>query len=223
MIKIIDIVFISSDMTESDIENAIKTRKQYTFKLKNTYANIVKVGDIIEDPNYNGLMYVASMGIDTWELSNLKYITIRALNGKPIPSSTKTLEVSLEEAKKWHNEDNSTLKRLALKLFSLKDLLPTFTEMSKEVRKDSVCINIPCEKVKITKTIARIEIVARYYNKDWEKTADNIGYFITYKEINGTFQLSVSSHAREIQPGTVYFKNEEDAIVTLYMFSNCLR
>lgn len=126
---------------------------------------------------------------------------------------TRNISVTLEQAIKWYNSENTTLRTLALNAYTKEELELDYNSIDHEVDQICTCVCIPkCEGKKF-QVLAKLATIAKYYNKDWKKTACNIGYFIRkYNDINSTISIcnSIVQYA-----GVVYFKNYEDAYKAL--------
>ena len=126
---------------------------------------------------------------------------------------TRNISVTLEQAIKWYNSGNATLRELALNAYTKDELELDYNSIDREVNQICTCICIPkCEGKKF-QVLAKLATIAKFYNKDWKKTACNIGYFIIkYNDINSTISIgsSIVKYA-----GIVYFKNSEDAAKAL--------
>lgn len=135
---------------------------------------------------------------------------------------TKKIDLSLEEAKALYKSGNPQFKKLALSAFTESELTNiTFNEIVNQTTVSSTHIFIPFKYVFQIHTLVKLATVAQFYNKDWERTCYNTGYFITPipVKINGkhTYQLGVRSHCSVVHPGIIYFKRQEDAIKTIKM------
>ena len=127
---------------------------------------------------------------------------------------TRNISVTLEQAIKWYNSGNATLRELALNAYTKDELELDYNSIDREVNQICTCICIPkCEGKKF-QVLAKLATIAKYYNKDWEKTNSNIGYFIwKYNDVNSPISISTSSVTQ--YAGVVYFKNYEDAVTAL--------
>ena len=134
---------------------------------------------------------------------------------------TRNISVTLEQAIKWYNSGNATLRELALNAYTKEELELDYNSIDREVNQSCTCICIPkCEGKKF-QVLAKLATIAKYYNKDWERNIYNIGYFISnrnpgngpvddcYKDI-GVYKHSTAQYA-----GVVYFKSSEDAVKAL--------
>ena len=127
------------------------------------------------------------------------------------------ISVTLEQAIKWYNSGNATLRELALNAYTKEELEPDYNSIDREVNQICTCLCIPkCEGKKF-QVLAKLATIAKYYNKDWKKTACNIGYFISnHNPGNGPVDdcyknIGVYKHCTVQYAGVVYFRNVEDA------------
>ena len=131
---------------------------------------------------------------------------------------TRNISVTLEQAIKWYNSGNATLRELALNAYTKDELELDYNSIDREVNQICTCICIPkCEGKKF-QVLAKLATIAKYYNKDWERNIYNTGYFISnhnpgncpvddcYKDVG------VYKHISAQYAGIVYFRNSEDAV-----------
>lgn len=94
---------------------------------------------------------------------------------------TRKVEVSLSEAREWYNSNNKLLKSLALKAFNEEDLkqenLPEILSTLKKDSETHYILGLKDERSKILK-YSVLRMIAKYFNKNWEKTYNNGGYYI---------------------------------------------
>ena len=120
------------------------------------------------------------------------------------------ISVTLEQAIKWYNSGNATLRELALNAYTKEELGPNYNSIESQV--DLICqyYDIPRGEGRKFEALAKLAIIAKYYNKDWKKTDSNIGYFIwKYNDVNSPISISTSSVTQ--YAGVVYFENYKDA------------
>ena len=134
---------------------------------------------------------------------------------------TRNISVTLEQAIKWYNSENATLRELALNAYTKEELEPDYNSIDREVNQICTCLCIPkCEGKKF-QVLAKLATIAKYYNKDWKRTAYNTGYFISnHNPGNGPVDdcyknTGVYKHYTAQYAGVVYFKNYEDAVKAL--------
>ena len=223
MVRTIYVVFV-----ENKVYNTSHL-KQYMFLCSN---DNVKVGDIIKDPRYSPFMQVVKTTLCSARVQGgftLKDIQIETLNGKYIQGSdfdidkqrnmeTRNISITLEQAMKWYNSGNIALRTLALNAYTSDELELNYDLIASRVEKAyEQCITPMCENKKF-QVLAKLAIIAKYYNKNWKKTTCNTGYFIgNYKSGNGPVveilnDVGVYQHITVQYAGVVYFKNQEDAI-----------
>lgn len=131
---------------------------------------------------------------------------------------TRNISVTLEQAIKWYNSGNDTLRELALNAYTKGELGPDYNSIDLEVDQICTCICIPrCEGKKF-QVLAKLATIAKYYNKDWERTIYNTGYFISnHNPGNGPVDdcyknIGVYKHNSAQYAGVIYFRNSEDAV-----------
>ena len=126
---------------------------------------------------------------------------------------TRNISVTLEQAIKWYNSENAILRELALNAYTKEELGLNYNSIESQVDHICLCYDIPRGEGRKFEALTKLAIIAKYYNKDWKKTACNIGYFIIkYNDINSTISIgsSIVKYA-----GIVYFRNHEDAVTAL--------
>ena len=223
MVRTIYVVFV-----ENKVYNTSHL-KQYMFLCSN---DNVKVGDIIKDPRYSPFMQVVKTTLCSARVQGgftLKDIQIETLNGRYIQGSdfdinkqrnmeTRNISITLEQAMKWYNSGNITLRTLALNAYTSDELELNYDLIASRVDQASgQCITPMCEYKKF-QVLAKLAIIAKYYNKNWKKTTYNTGYFIgNYKSGNGPVveilnDVGVYQHTTVQYAGVVYFKSSEDAV-----------
>ena len=128
------------------------------------------------------------------------------------------ISITLEQAREWYNSENDTLRTLALNAYTKDELEPDYNSIDREVDQICTCICIPkCEGKKF-QVLAKLATIAKYYNKDWERTIYNTGYFISNcNPGNGPADayyknVGVYKHTSAQYAGVVYFKNYKDAV-----------
>ena len=134
---------------------------------------------------------------------------------------TRNISVTLEQAIKWYNSGNDTLRTLALHAYTKDELGLDYNSIDREVDQICTCIYIPkCEGKKF-QVLAKLATIAKYYNKDWKRTICNTGHFISnLNPGNGPIDnyykgIGVYKHESVYSAGIVYFKNSEDAVKAL--------
>ena len=218
MVRTIYVVFV-----ENKVYNTSRL-KQYMFLCSN---DNVKVGDIIKDPRYTPFMQVVRITPCSARVQGGLTLQIETLNGRYVQGSdfdidkqrnmeTRNISITLEQAMKWYNSGNIALRTLALNAYTSDELELNYDLIASRVEKAyGQCITPMCEHKKF-QVLAKLAIIAKYYNKDWKKTTCNTGYFI-YKSENSPvvehrMMFDVYQHTTVQYAGVVYFKNQEDAI-----------
>ena len=130
------------------------------------------------------------------------------------------ISITLEQAREWYNKGNATLRELALSAYTKDELESDYNSIDREVDQICTCICIPkCEGKKF-QVLAKLATIAKYYNKDWEKTAYNKGYYIYNCSTENNPIASIYTSSTVQYAGVVYFKNYEDAIKALKILGN---
>ena len=134
---------------------------------------------------------------------------------------TRNISVTLEQAREWYKSGNDTLRTLALNAYTKDELELNYSLIDSKVDQICTCVCIPkCEGKKF-QVLAKLATIAKYYNKDWERTIYNTGYFISNHNpgngpIDGCYEnIGVSKHNSAQYAGIVYFKHSEDAVKAL--------
>lgn len=115
------------------------------------------------------------------------------------------LILPLDIAKKWYQSNNTELKTLALSVYT-KDELTTITidDMIKSMDDKSYHL-INSE----TNAYLNILIVAKYFNNNWNKKDNTIGYFCSYNSHTNCWEIK--QHNAVTYTGIVYYKTKEIA------------
>lgn len=111
------------------------------------------------------------------------------------------LKLSIEEAREYYYGDNDAKKEIALMLFNEDEL--TNLDINDIFYKIDYSERLECDKYRLS--LRDIYIVAKYFNKGWEKTYNNDGYFWDYHPDYG---WKLKKHTSVKYPGIVYYKNE---------------
>ena len=126
----------------------------------------------------------------------------------------RNISVTLEQAIKWYNSGNATLRELALNAYTKDELELDYNSIDREVDQICTCICIPkCEGKKF-QVLAKLATIAKYYNKDWKKTACNTGYFIGNYNNGNSPAIDIYTNSSAQYTG-VDFKNYTDAVKAL--------
>ena len=128
---------------------------------------------------------------------------------------TRNISVTLEQAREWYNSGNNTLRTLALNAYTKDELELDYNSIDREVNQICTCICIPkCEGKKF-QVLAKLATIAKFYNKDWKKTACNTGYFIGNYNNGNSPAIDIYTNSNAQYTGVVYFKNYKDAVTAL--------
>lgn len=134
---------------------------------------------------------------------------------------TRNISVTLDQAKEWYNSENNTLRTLALNAYTKEELELNYSLIESKVDQVCVCPYIPKYEKKKFQVLAKLATIAKYYNKDWERTIYNTGYFISnHNPGNGPVDdyyknIGVYKHNSAQYAGVIYFKHSEDAVKAL--------
>ena len=162
-------------------------------------------------------------------------LTIFSINGVATTSTfnnnnmeTRTVKVSIEQARCWFNGDNKTLKELALTVYSEKELTISYDFIKLYLgdnRLTTTCVTVPYEEHDKFDVNAKLCLMAKYFNGDWKRTPYNKGYFIGQSKQGFTTSrdmgnsLGICVHETVVYAGIVYFKDEESAIKAFKMLT----
>ena len=125
---------------------------------------------------------------------------------------TRNISVTLEQAREWYNSGNDTLRTLALNAYTKEELEPNYNLIESQVdRQVCVCSCVPRGEGRKFQVLAKLAIIAKYYNKDWKKTACNTGYFIGNYNNGNSPAIDIYTNNNAQYTGVVYFKNYKDA------------
>ena len=128
---------------------------------------------------------------------------------------TRNISVTLEQAIKWYNSGNATLRELALNAYTKEELELNYSLIDSKVDQICTCVCIPkCEGKKF-QVLAKLATIAKYYNKDWERTIYNTGYFIGNYNNGNSPAIDIYTNSSTQYTGVVYFKNYTDAVKAL--------
>ena len=129
----------------------------------------------------------------------------------------RNIKVSFNEAIELYNSDNATLRELALTAYAESELAPDINCIYSKVGTSHFYTAVPIDEDMKYRTLAKLAIIAKYFNGDWKKTANNTGYFIGEFIDNSPYPVSsyngigIYAHA-SLYAGVIYFKNLEDII-----------
>lgn len=135
---------------------------------------------------------------------------------------TRNISVTLEQAREWYNSENDTLRTLALNAYTKEELELNYSLIESKVdHQVCVCPCVPRGDGRKFQVLAKLATIAKYYNKDWERTIYNTGYFISnHNPGNGLVDdcyksVGIYKHCTAQYAGIVYFKHSEDAVKAL--------
>ena len=114
------------------------------------------------------------------------------------------ITLSLETAKRYWNSGNKDLMEIATMLYSKNEL----ERLTKEELSTIVYNKYP----NLWDTMSAmnwIHTIAKYFNKDWKKEDNQIGYFYSYDNTKKEWVLR--EHNTVTYPGIVYYKNKNVA------------
>lgn len=125
---------------------------------------------------------------------------------------TRNISVTLEQAREWYNSGNDTLRTLALNAYTKEELDLNYNLIESQVdRQVCVCSCVPRGEGRKFQVLAKLAIIAKYYNKDWKKTACNTGYFIGNYNNGNSPAIDIYTNSNAQYTGVIYFKNYKDA------------
>lgn len=162
-------------------------------------------------------------------------LTIFSINGVATTSTfnnnnmeTRTVKVSIEQARCWFNGNNQALKELALTVYSEQELTLSYESIKLQLGDNNLtttCVTVPYEEHDKFDVNAKLCLMAKYFNGDWKRTLYNKGYFIGQSKQGFTTSrdmgnsLGICVHETVVYAGIVYFKDEESAIKAFKMLT----
>jgi len=212
--------------------------KEYLFLDPQGLGNSLRVGDTIEDDRYTTPMIVVRIIHDLRNsaiCTGSKWYThsgieLKAINITKAPShrfeNKAKVAVPLSQAREWYKNGDSTLKKMALCVYTedeLEDIPSSFEEICERLNIVAISHSLSMPFMNAEKfgpklsSQLKLMIVARYFNKCWKMRKGVHGYFIGMcSNINTpVFALGNSfgifEHSTVVYPGVVYFKDLEDA------------
>lgn len=140
---------------------------------------------------------------------------------------SRTVSITIEQAREWYFGNNLTLKVLALNAYSESELVLTYNTIANHIQKTPIVFVSPIDSVNKIRVQCKLETIAKYFNDNWKKTTNNKGYFIgKNKSENGGFLMSDGSYVKILEHNTVayagiiYFKNRLDAEKAIEILGN---
>lgn len=233
-------------------ESSSSRTKEYTFKIpKMPY---VREGDILRNTNYqnapmkvvrvfdypvgvyntyNGFILKELLPIDTQIEISSKINNHQTNNNM----EKRNITVSLEEARNWYNGKDQTLRRLALQVYTEKELNEpqNLKEVLESLGITSLNLNMKLggkdasSTMKLSKEIGieigseltlhmKLTLIAKYFNGTWEPDVTKTKYFLAKThysyDLPNSIKLDnnycIGTHERVMYPGIVYFQKQED-------------
>lgn len=130
--------------------------------------------------------------------------------------SDSTIKISLSQAQQWYKSDNAELKDLALQAFRRDQLEDRYTSVFEHMQKsDELCCVtslVPKEEEERVRATNKLRIIAKHLNDGWQKTYENMGYYLVYSEncngslINFTDKITIN-HDSFLINNVIYFKS----------------
>lgn len=236
MVRTIYVVFTNIRLSDPQVRNM----KQYKFLCP---YDMVQVGDMIEDDRYSQRMYVVGCTqcandvqdgiflktIEPSKINGIKVICDWSINNKQIGNmEARNISVNIEQAREWYNSGNSTLRTLALNVYTESELMG-YDYIKQLVKREATSVIVPEGEVKKITVHSRLAIVAKYFNGSWKKTTSNTGYFLgNYSTSCGPVVdtcngVGVYQHNMVQYAGVIYFKNQEDAIKAVKILGESIK
>ena len=185
----------------------------------------LQIGDKVTDSRYEDVMKVVDVILQDYPV--FQGHTLKILNVLNwIKSTNKTARavlITLEQAMKWYESGNEALKQVALSVYSEKELKLDYFKIQHEISK--VAVYIPANKTDEFGLNSKLAFLAEYFNKGWEKTIDNDGYFLTKNAYNSSAvenvgDFCINKHLKVKYLGIVYFRRKEDLIKAYNLINN---
>lgn len=121
----------------------------------------------------------------------------------------RNFKVSIDEAKEWYLGDNEELKKLALNIFSSKELCDDILEdIQYSIPMDNVCISVPTEYKEKLQAIAKLMMVAAELNS---RNTCPTGLIYTITKDTEIGEVHTNFNDRLKTAGTVDFKGIYEA------------
>lgn len=230
-------------------ESSSSRTKEYTFKIPKMF--YVREGDILRNPNYgnapmkvvrvfdypvnnvyNGYILKELLPIDTQvETPSTRFNNHQTNNNM----EKRNITVSLEEARKWYNGKDQTLRKLALQAYTEKELSEpqNLKEVLEALGIENLNLNMKvggevpnAVRVKeMSQEIGseltlhmKLAFIARYFNGTWKPDMKQTKYFLARThhsyDLPNSIKLDndycIGTHERVMYPGIVYFQKQED-------------
>lgn len=132
----------------------------------------------------------------------------------------RNIAISLEEAKKWYESNNDTLRELALKAYSKEELeYIDFNKIYEIVPHTTPGYYVvpDCEDRKWS-VIHKLATIAQYFNSEWP--ISDAQYFIKGKYEN---EIQFGKHLGVRYPGIIYFNRQDDLIKAVQLIGEDIK
>lgn len=114
--------------------------------------------------------------------------------------------LSLDMAKKWYKSNDTALKMLALSVYTENEL----TTITMDDILNSISDEAYHSVNNKVNAYLNISIVAKYFNKNWNKTNGDVGYYWSKNDDN---TWSIKMHQSVTYPGIIYYKDKSTATI----------
>ena len=195
---------------------------------------VVRVFDYPVNNVYNGYILKELLPFETKiEISSTRFNNNQTNNNM----EKRNITVSLEEARKWYNDKDQTLRRLALQVYTEEELNEpqNLQEVFKALGITSLHLNMEltgedaASTMKLSKEIEveigceltfhmKLAFIAKYFNGTWKPDMNKTKYFLARThhsyDLPNSIKLDnnycIGTHERVMYPGIVYFQKQED-------------
>lgn len=123
---------------------------------------------------------------------------------------TRNIKITIEEAHRWFNSTNKTLKTLALSAYTEEELI--FYQLKSNA--ETIYLDVPKNEINKIKILAQLSLIASTYN-NIIKAENNTRYFIGKNEeinhslVNTLFDnIYIYKHINVTYAGIIYFNSE---------------
>lgn len=123
---------------------------------------------------------------------------------------TRNIKVTIEEAHRWFNSTDKTLKTLALSVYTEEELI--FYQLKSNAK--TIYLDVPKNEINKIKILAQLSLIASTYN-NIIKAENNTRYFIGKNEsVNPSLastlfdNIYIYKHINVTYAGIVYFNSE---------------
>lgn len=201
---------------------------------QNAPMKVVRVFDYPVDNVYNGYILKELKPLDTQVESPSTRFNNNQTNNN---NMKRNITVSLEEARKWYNGKDQTLRKLALQAYTEKELSEpqSLKEVLEALGVHSLHLNMKLGGKDATSTMKlsqeiginiggeltlhmKLAFIAKYFNGTWEPDMNKTKYFLARThhsyDLPNSIRLDndycIGTHERVMYPGIVYFQRQED-------------